>query len=249
MADVHLLERVEGRVVRVFLGIGVVSLDALVELSGSETRDGEELSLLVGVEVGLAVQVDGERGDAQDGLVDLDELLDHLSALTHHDSSGNAEIAIKPGRPDAAAVGLDANLLVADVALLGNGLDAQAGRVGVGADNGYGVSRLPFLANSECDNGRGVSGQVVLASGAAGLGPRVSFANEGEAGLFEAGDGGLDGMVGLRGDKVSFWRVRIGIELVGDVRVGESLTKSTKSSAALEGAMAEDGVVEKRRRR
>lgn len=199
VADVHLLERVEGRVLGIFLGVGIVSFDALVELSGSETRDGEQLGFLVGVEVGLAVQVDGERGDAKDGLVNLDELLDHLSALAHHDSASNAEIAIKPRRPDTAAVGLDADLLVADVALLGNGLDAQAGRVGVGADNGNGVSGLPLLANGEGDNGRCVSGQIVLASRAAGLGPRVSFADEGKACLLEAVDGGLDGMVGCRG--------------------------------------------------
>ena len=142
------------------------------------------------------MQVDGEGGDAQDGLVDLDELLNNLSALAHHDSSGNAEIAVEPRCPDASAVSLHTDLLVADVALLGDGLDAQAGRVGVGADNGYGVSGLPLLANGEGDNGRRVSGQVVLASGATGLSPRVSFADQGEAGLFESGDGGLDGMVG-----------------------------------------------------
>ena len=47
-------------------------------------------------------------------------------------------------------------------------LDAQAGRVGMGANHGDGVTGLPFVADSECDNGGCVTGEVVLASGLEG---------------------------------------------------------------------------------
>lgn len=182
----------------VVVGLGLLLGLALVELGGGETRNGEQLNLVVGLKVCLAVQMDGERGDAQQRLVHLDELLDDVVALAHHDAAGETQVAVEPRVPDAAAVRLDADLQVPDVALLGDGLDAQAGRVGVGADDGDGVAGPPFAANGKGQDGRAVAGEVVLAAGAEGRCPRVALADEGEAGLFEEGRGRFDGVVGLK---------------------------------------------------
>lgn len=98
--------------------------------------------------------------------------------------------------PDTTAICLDTNLLVADVGLLGNGLDAQAGRVGVGADNGDGVARAPLVTDGKGGNRGAVAGKVVFAAGADNRGPRIALLDELEASLFEAGGGRLDGVVG-----------------------------------------------------
>lgn len=66
----------------------------------------------------------------------------------------------------------------------------------MGTDNGDGVTGAPLAADGEGNNGGGVAGEVVLASRAEGLGPRVSLADESEAGLFEAFGGRSDGVVG-----------------------------------------------------
>lgn len=168
----------------------------LVELGLGQVEDGEELRLLVGVKVGLTVEVDGEVGDAEDGLVNLDQLLHDVATLANKDAAGDTQIAIEPRVPDAAAVRLDADLVVAEVGLFRDGLDAQAGRVGVGANDGNGVAGLPLLADGEGNNGRGVAGKVVFTAGLDGGCPRVLFADQLEAGLFEASAGRVDGVEG-----------------------------------------------------
>jgi hypothetical protein len=80
--------------------------------------------------------------------------------------------------------------------LLGDGLDAEAGGVGVGADNGDRVARTPLAADCEGDDGGAVAGQVVTATRLEGGSPRVALADGLEAGLFEALDGGVNSMVG-----------------------------------------------------
>jgi hypothetical protein len=92
--------------------------------------------------------------------------------------------------PDAAAVRLDADLQEADLGLARDGLDAEAGGVGVGADNGDGVARTPLAADGEGDDGGAVAGEVVLAARANGRGPGVALSDELEARLFESLGGG-----------------------------------------------------------
>lgn len=197
VAHGHLLEGLEVLVLLHGVVLGrLIGLGALVELGSGKARDGEQLDLVVGVKAGLAVQVDGQRGDAQQRLVDLDQLLHDVVAVTDQHAAGQAQVAVEPRVPDAAAVRLDTDLQVADVALARDGLDAQAGRIGVGADDGDGVAGAPLAADGKGEDGRAVAGEVVLAAGAEAGGPRVAFADEAEAGLFEAGSGGLDGVVG-----------------------------------------------------
>lgn len=168
----------------------------LVQLGLGQVEDGEQLRLLVGVKVGLAVQVDGQVRDAQDGLVNLDQLLHDVAALADEDAASNTQVSVEPRVPNAAAVCLNTDLVVAEVGLFRHGLDAQAWRVGVGADNGNGIARLPLLANGEGDDGRGVAGEVVFATRLDGGCPRVLFADQLEAGLFEASAGSVDGVKG-----------------------------------------------------
>lgn len=154
VAHRHLLEGLEVLILLhgIILG-GLFGLGVLVELGGGQTRDGEQLNLVVGVEAGLAVQVDGQRGDSQQRLVDLDQLLHDVVALTDQNAAGKTQIAVEPRVPDAAAIRLDADLQVADVGLAGDGLDAQAGRIGVGADNGDGVAGAPLAADGKGEDG------------------------------------------------------------------------------------------------
>ena len=190
-----MVERAEILVVVIVLFVVVVCLGTLVELGG-EAGNGKELRLLVGIEIGLAVQVDGQRGDAQQWLVDLDEALDKGVAVADEDAAGDAQVAVEPRVPDAAAVRLDADLEVADVGLFGDWLDAKAGRIGVGADNGDGVTGAPLAADGEGDNGGSVACEVVLAARLQLGRPRVALADEGEARLFEALGSGLGGVIG-----------------------------------------------------
>lgn len=197
VAHRHLLQRLKVLVLlHGVIALGLLGL-ALVQLGSGKARNGEQLNLVVGLKVCLSVQVDGERRNTQQRLVHLDQLLDDILALAHHDAASKTQITVEPRVPDAAAVRLDADLQVPNVALLGDGLDAQAGRVGVGADDGDGVAWAPFAANGKGHDGRAVAGEVVFAAGAEGRCPRVALADEGEAGLFEEGRGRFDGVVGL----------------------------------------------------
>lgn len=194
----HGLERLEILLGFVALSSSSLGLGApLVQLRRGQSGNGKQLVLLVGVKGGAPIEVDGERRDAQQRLVDLDQLLDKVAlGVLYEDSSGDAEVAVEPAVPDAAAVGLDADLHEADVALLGDGLDAQGRGVGVGANHGDGVARLPLLADGEGDDGRAIAGEVVFPSRAQRRVPRVALLDLCEAGLFEAGGGGRAGVVG-----------------------------------------------------
>lgn len=169
VAHGHLLERLEVLVLLHSITLaGLFRLGALVELGGGKTRDGEQLDLIIGFEVGLAVQVNSQRGDSQQWLVDLDQLLHDAVTLTDQHAASKTQITVEPRVPYATAVGLDADLQVADVALPGDGLDSQAGRISVSADNGDGVAGTPLAADSKGEDGRAVAGEVVLAARAQG---------------------------------------------------------------------------------
>ena len=194
----HGLERLEVSLSLGFAGRALGGgLGGLVELLLHQTEDGQQLILLVRVEIGLAMQVDGESGNAKDGLVDLDQLLDKVAVgvLDEH-AAGDAEVAVEPGVPKTAAVELDADLLEPVGALLAGGLDAQAGGVGMGADHADGVARLPLATDGEGDDGGAIACQVVLATRLDDRGPVVALADELEAGLLKEGDRGGYSMVG-----------------------------------------------------
>ena len=181
------------------LGLGCrPGLGGLVQLGLGQAGNGEQLVLLVGVKVCLAVEVDGQVRNPQDGLVHLDELLDKGAlplALPDQHAAGHAQIAIEPAVPNAAAVRLDADLQVAVRRALADGLDAETGRVGVGADHTDGVSGLPEGADGEGHDRGAVARQVVLATGLDRRGPVVALPDAGEAGGLEEGCRVGDGMV------------------------------------------------------
>ena len=64
---------------------------------------------------------------------------------------------------------------IAQDGLLRHWLDAEAGRVGVGADHADGVAGLPFLADGKGDDGRAVACEVVLSAGVEGWCPGISL--------------------------------------------------------------------------
>jgi hypothetical protein len=56
------------------------------------------------------VQVDGQCGNAQERLVDLDQLLHKVVAVADKHAAGQTQVAVEPRVPDAATICLDANL-------------------------------------------------------------------------------------------------------------------------------------------
>lgn len=183
----------------VVLAAGSCSAGA-VQLGSDEAGDGEELRLLVRVELGGTVEVDGQGGDTEDGPVDLDEALGEAAlAVADEGTAGDAQVAVEPGVPEPAAVRLDADLQEARVCLAADGLDAESGRVGVGSDHGKGVPRAPLGAYGESDDAGAVAGEVVLAAGTQGVGPVVTLLDQLKAGLFEQGGRAGDGMVSCSG--------------------------------------------------
>ena len=57
----------------------------------------------VELEVILTLEMDGERGDAEDGGVNFDEFGDDAAGgVTDHRSAGDREVPVEPGVPEAA---------------------------------------------------------------------------------------------------------------------------------------------------
>ena len=82
--------------------------------------------------VDVAVEVDRQLRHPGDRLGDVDE---RRRAVGGDDPAGDAEVAVEPAVEQHAAVDLDAELPPAGAPAVGPRLDAQAGRVGVGADD------------------------------------------------------------------------------------------------------------------
>lgn len=65
--------------------------------------------------------MNSEGGDAQEGSVYAHKLRREVAVLIGDDnSSGQGEVAVEPGVPDTATVGLNANLEISDLVLLGH---------------------------------------------------------------------------------------------------------------------------------
>ena len=109
----------------------------LCEFSGvRRTRSPHRREVLLLVEdeasvVDVAVEVDCQLRNATDRLVDND--IDGR-AVVQLDSAGDSQIPIEPRVDQRPAVDLDAQLLPTNATRIGARLDAQPGRVGVGAD-------------------------------------------------------------------------------------------------------------------
>ena len=89
------------------------------------------------------VEVDGQLGDAQHGLVHPERHeVDPARPGPHGHPARQPEVAVQPRVDQGAAVDLDAQLAVAGAARVGAGADAQVGAVGVGADDPHPDQRV-----------------------------------------------------------------------------------------------------------
>ncbi|KAI6767052.1 hypothetical protein HG531_011412 [Fusarium graminearum] len=127
-------------------------LDILVQLSSNKSCNREKLGLLVGVEVGLSVEVDSECWNPHQRLVDLDKLLNKVVAFLDKNTTSDAQVSIEPRGPDTTTICLDTDLEKADVSLLGNGLQSKAGRVGMSTNDGDRVTGTPLSADGESND-------------------------------------------------------------------------------------------------
>ena len=140
--------------------------------------------------------MDGERRNSQDGPLNLYKLGNIVSlGILDYNPPSNAQIAIKPGVPQTPSIALHAELQKPITRLLRHRLDTQTARVGVCSDHSNRISRLPFLANAECDDGRAISCEVVLSAWLEGGGPAIFLLDLFEPSFGEALDCGCDGVV------------------------------------------------------
>jgi hypothetical protein len=136
--------------------------------------------------------MDGERGNAENGPIDVEELVGQqaatstaaptlyhtltLSLLPDDDSAGHLEVAVEPGVPKAAAIDLDGHLGVALALNVDRErLDLEGGGVGVGGNDAAGATGLVLLPDGEGDDGGGVSGEEVLAAPADVAAPHTAL--------------------------------------------------------------------------
>ncbi len=134
-----------------------------------------------------AIEVDRELRHARDRPVHVDEV---RRAVAGQDPSGDAEVAVEPRVEEHTAVDLDAELTPTRRIGVGVGLDAQAGRVGVGADQTErGVGTV--AGREDPGDQRAVAGDDAACRHTV---PRVALRDRGEARRLEAAAGGLDGV-------------------------------------------------------
>ena len=86
---------------------------------------------------------------------------------------------------------------------MADGLDAEAGRVGMGSDHADGVAGLPLGAHGEGNDGGAVAGYVVLAARLDGREPTVTLLDALEAGGLEGAGSRGNGMVGWEWESTS----------------------------------------------
>ena len=83
--------------------------------------------------VDVAIEVDRELRDAQQRAVDTEQHFVDPTVAPHRQPPRQPEVAVEPRVEQHAAVDLDAELAKAGRTAVGVGLDAQVGRIGVGA--------------------------------------------------------------------------------------------------------------------
>lgn len=145
--------------------LGINGSEAVLD---SSSNDGHELFFLVELEtlvVDATVEMDGQVGNAQERLVDLDDLGDDLIALLDQDAARDTQIAIEPSMPQTSSVALHADLQEVGSIDLADRLHLQARRVSVsGSDVESADSRIVGLSDGKCDDGGLVTSSKVLAT-------------------------------------------------------------------------------------
>ena len=132
---------------------GVARARRLVQRVG-QAEDRLQLVFLVEFErvVDRAVQVDRKHRHTQERPVDVHEARHEACVVVgrrHNHAAGEAEVAVEPCRPQAAAVCLDGALQVAFLAPLRHGTHAQIRRVGVCADDMHAAARRVLFADDK----------------------------------------------------------------------------------------------------
>ncbi len=150
---------------RMVVGLFVGSLeDAL----GDRGEDGQEMGLVVEGELVRhgAVEMDGERGNAADGLVEMDEaVVEGAVFVADNDAAAQREVAVEPGVPEASAVGGDAELQKALLLEPRDGLDLETRTVGVGADDVEALAHRKQIAHRKGHQSAVVASKEILAPG------------------------------------------------------------------------------------
>ena len=152
---------------------------------------GVELETLL---IELAVQVDRETRHAQEGPFEIDELAAEFSSVAHDDTAGERQIAVEPGVEQHAAIGLDRELGVAVAVHVGDRLQAQIRRIGVGPDDSE--ARFRRRPAPDLEGREAPAGAHDITSIARRNGPDVRFFESRKTGLFESQGDGRDRVIG-----------------------------------------------------
>lgn len=163
-----------------------------------EAHDGQEV--LLGIEgdavVGLAVHVDGQAGDGQDGPADVDEAdfrPEGILTLQGHGTC-QGQGAVEPRFAQQAAVDFGVQLEIAVLAQFRPVFQAQTGEIRMGRAEAQVTAHIGTRA--EGDQARIIEGYIIGA--VRGQVPGFGQGQGLEAGLIEIGPAGLDRMVWRR---------------------------------------------------
>ncbi|MCY1426078.1 hypothetical protein D9M71_418890 [compost metagenome] len=143
-------------------------------------------------QIGFAVEMDRQVGNHRDGRLEVDQLAFHLAGEAEGDAAGQRQVAVEPRGEQGAAVDFHAQLPVTLASQFRIRLDAQAGAVGVRADQAQAALQQRGVAELEGDQRGVVAGHVITATGLGA--PGIALIETLEAGLFETAGEALGGM-------------------------------------------------------
>ena len=102
--------------------------------------------------VNVAVKVDREAGDSDNGLFEVNQQRETLTVCV---GAGNAscdrEIPIKPGSQQYASIDLNTELMKTGPSYIGGWLDAKTGAVSMGADHAHAGFDEGCASHPKCD--------------------------------------------------------------------------------------------------
>ena len=156
-----------------------------------------QFGLLVELEavfVHLAIHVNRQVGQAQQRLGEAHQAHFDARAVADGDPAGKAQVTVGKSRQNRSAINLDAEPEQAVPALQRFRLDAQAGRIGMRADQPEAACGQIISADHEGDDRRAATNHVITPAGRQL--PALVFAQGDEAAALQAVCHGLHGMPG-----------------------------------------------------
>ena len=142
--------------------------------------------------VDLAIHVDGQIGQAQQGLAEAQQAGFESRAVADIHAAGQAEIAVGKRRQNRAAVDFDAQTQVVFAGVCRIGLEPKAGRIGMCADDTESALHQRLVADDERNQG-GAAADDKVAPADFKL-PAVGFMQSGEASGHQVRACGGDGV-------------------------------------------------------